>query len=435
MPDLANIVMIDCHDLGRHLGCYGRHTVVSPNLDALAQRGILFEKSFCTAPQCSPSRAALYTGRYPHANGMMGLAHNPFSWRMHDDEIHLARYLQDVGYITTLVGGQHVTGRTEADVKNLGFHGFVPGGKAKEAGPNAQRFIQEYRDDAPFFLNVGFDEPHRNEKHQYNVEQPETSKGAAVPPYLPDIPTAHKEFAELQGMIRDMDAAVGLIVQALAANNLMENTWLIFTTDHGLAMPRAKCTLYDAGNETALIMYWPGGGLAGGKRFNEMVSHVDLVPTLLEALGLPVPEKLHGRSYWSLLQGGSYQPRDHVFMEKTFHTAYEPMRGIRTARYKLIVNLEVDIAINVPTDIQHSPIYPAMMDDITRHRPHIELYDLESDPLEKHNLAGLPRAAETERDLKQALLKWMRETDDPILQGPVASPYYAKALEMLKGDF
>ena len=134
------------------------------------------------------------------------------------------------------------------------------------------------------------------------------------------------------------------------------------------------------GIETALLMHWPGGGLVGGRRIPQMVSHVDVLPTLLEALELPAPRRLQGRSFWPLLQERAYEARDVIFCEKTFHTAWEPMRGLRTEGHKLILNLCQDVALNVPTDIQRSPVYPQMLEQIAAQGPGVALYDLEADP-------------------------------------------------------
>src|SRR5919198_171031 len=109
MPGRPNVLFLTCHDLGRHLGCCGRATVGSPALDALADSGVRLAHSFGTAPQCSPSRAALHAGRYPHATGVLGLAHHPFDWELAPDEQHLARRLREAGYATALIGIQHVT--------------------------------------------------------------------------------------------------------------------------------------------------------------------------------------------------------------------------------------------------------------------------------------------------------------------------------------
>ncbi len=428
-----NIVIIDCHDLGRHLNCYGHTTVTSPNVDRLAAGGVLFENSFCTAPQCSPSRASLYTGRYAHSNGMFGLAHDPFNWRLHDDEVYLARYLKDAGYDTALFGIQHVTGYTNEDVGVLGFDMYDRQSFARtEAGPNAAAYIAQHNGERPFFVNVGFVEPHRLDKGAFiSIYETDDDKGVEVLPYLPDTPEGRQELAQLQGMIHQMDDGVGIILDALADNNLLDNTLVIFTADHGLALPRAKCSLYDPGIEIPMIWSWSGGGISGGKRLTETISHVDFVPTVLDILDLPVPERLHGRSYRALLQGGEYVPREEIFAEKTYHTAYEPMRSIRTDTHKLIVNLEVDLRVNLPGDIRWSKFAPAMHDQILGHRPHVELYDLKADSHEQHNLAGHPEVAEIERDLKQRLYAWMQATDDPLLNGPIPSPYYAETLRRL----
>ena len=429
---MTNIVLMDCHDLGQHLSCYGNTSVSSDNLDQLARDGIRFANSFCTAPQCSPSRAALYTGRYPHNNGMMGLAHHPFSWRLHDDEIYLAEYLQTAGYETVHIGIQHVTDWNENAVKALGFDHALPAHLASEVADNAIKFLEQSHE-RPFFLILGFFEPHRDSTGGFKVAPPDDSKGVTLPPYIPDTPEARNEFSELQGMIKQMDTAVGQIMATLRHLNLLQNTWVIFTTDHGLAMPRAKCTMYDAGIQTALIMYAPALQIEGGRIIDSLVSHVDLVPTILDTLELPIPENIQGKSYRAVLQGEKQATRDAIYAEKTFHTDYEPQRMIRTQHHKLIWNAEVDI-INVPADIMHSPIYPQMVDVLTVERPPFELYDLQSDPNEVDNLAGKPEYATIENNLRQRLLAWMQETSDPLLDGPISSPYYARAVKQLKAN-
>lgn len=428
---MVNIVMIDCHDLGRHLGTYGWQTVPSPNLDALAHRGLRFDNHYCTAPQCSPSRAGIYTGRYAHANGMFGLAHPPFNWRLHNDEIHLARYLQRTGYTTIQIGFQHVTAHDETAVRALGFDDVWMSDDADTVSERAAAFLSDAPQ--PFFLNIGFNEPHRDSEGLFKQAPPDRSRGVETPPYLPQTPEAEAEFADFQGVIGKMDRGVGRIVEALKASGRLANTWIIFTTDHGIAMPRAKCTLYDPGIETALIMYAEPLGLVGGRTINELISNVDLVPTILEMLDIPLLDRIQGQSFAPLLRGEAYQPREQIFAEKTFHTAYEPQRAIRTQRYKLIWNAEVDI-MNVPGDIMRSPIYPQMIEQITAERPPLELYDLRDDPLEQHNLVDDPQYVNIREELRKSLLNWMQTTDDPILNGPITSPYYRHAVSLLHGE-
>ena len=426
---MTNLILIDCHDLGQHLGCYGWTSVPSPHLDALAAAGVRFLNGFCTAPQCSPSRAALYTGRYPHANGMFGLAHPPFAWRLHAGEMHLARHLQQAGYLTAQIGVQHVTGHAAASVQALGFDQVTP---ADSAAAIAERTVAwlEQAPRQPFFLNIGFPEPHRDARGRYQQMPPDASRGVQVPPYLPPSMAARQEFAELQGVIGALDTAVGRIWQAVQATGLDDDTWLIFTTDHGLAMPRAKCTLYDPGLQTALIMVAPAFGLTGGRVYDELISNVDIAPTILEMLELPLPTSLQGHSFAGLLRGEAYTRRTHLFAEKTFHTAYEPQRGVRTERFKLIWNVEAGI-VNVPGDIMRSPIYPEMIEELVIERPPFELYDLAADPLERVNRSDDPLYAEVFAELRRLLWQWMTETGDPLLAGPVASPFYQRGRRAL----
>ena len=424
-----NLVLVDCHDLGRHLACYGHPTVPSDALDAFAADGVLFEQAYCTAPQCSPSRAALYTGRHAHHVGMLGLAHPPFDWRLRPDARHLARYLADAGWHTAHVGVQHVIRDTPEHVRSLGFaHHAASHADAATTATAAVDVVRHAT--VPYFLNVGFLEPHRDRRGRFLDQPPRDERGVEIPPYLPDTPEAREEVAQLQGAIAAMDEGFGRILAAIARRPDRDDTWVVFTTDHGLALPRAKATMYDAGIGVALIMRWPARGLVGCRRSRALVSHVDLLPTLLEGLGLAVPEGLHGRSYWPVLRMEADTHQSLVFAEKTFHTAFEPMRAVRSERHKLIANLEVDI-MNVPGDVLRSPIAPRMVDEIVRERPPLELYDLEADPHERDNRIDDPALAAVAADLKRALVDWMRATDDPLLRGPVASPYRHAAMAAL----
>src|SRR5262249_11276626 len=138
-----------------------------------------------------------------------------------------------------------------------------------------------------------------------------------------------------------------------------------------------------------------------------------------------------GKSFWSLLQHNAYIARTEVYAEKTFHTYYEPMRAVRGDHHKLVVNFEVSTRVDVPTDIRQSPIYPLMQSEFDDVRPPVELYDLGDDRWERHNLAGSAEYADVESDLLLRLRDWMRSTRDPLLDGPVASPYYTDVRALL----
>ena len=423
-----NILLITCHDLGRHLGCYGWGSVPSPTIDGLAKEGVQLTNSFCTAPQCSPSRAALLTGRHAHSVGVLGLAHSPFNWRLEPEQNPFAQRMQQIGYATALIGAQHVT-RYE-DLPELGYDHWSGVAPAPEIAHRAADYLTSATETTPFYLEVGFEEPHR--PYDWGGATPHNAQGVDLPPYIPNAPPAVADFAALQGAIRVVDRAVGAILERLAVLGLAENTLVIFTTDHGLAMPRAKCTLYDPGIETALLMRWPAAGVSGGRRIQPLISHVDVVPTLLQALDVPLPSRLHGRSFWPLLQGRPFHARDAIFVEKSFHTAYEPMRAMRTDTHKLIVNLESGSRYDVPDDIRRSPIYPLVVDQIAGERSHVELYDLARDPLEQDNLAGYPEVSGVQADLRRRLWQWMEDTDDPLRYGPPRSPYFERSHSWLQ---
>jgi N-sulfoglucosamine sulfohydrolase len=178
-----------------------------------------------------------------------------------------------------------------------------------------------------------------------------------------------------------------------------------------------------------MIVRWPAGGLAGGTTVGAMVSNVDVLPTLLEVTGVPLPANLHGISFLPLLRGAAAVPRDAVFAEKTFHSYYDPMRAIRTRLHKYIRNFETSFSVEVPGDVQLGRIYRTELQRyVSAVHPEVELYDLATDPLEQCNLAGQPEVAAIERDLDARLWRWMEETDDPLLEGPVPSPAYRRSL-------
>jgi len=427
---LPNVLFLTCHDLGKHLGCYGQQSVHSPALDTLAQEGAIFDQSYCTAPQCSPSRAALHTGKHAHSVGVLGLAHAPFDWHLPPDQMHNARRLREAGYETTLIGMQHVTRDDVGSLYALGYDNIFPVEPAPNIAGSAKRFLEAHaHSKRPFYLEVGFFEPHR--PYDWGESEPDSSMGVNLPAFVPHGPEAIADFAALQGMIHTMDDAIGTILTALEENGLAQDTLVLFVTDHGLAMPRAKCTLYDPGIGTSLIMRWPSQGVSGGIRYSELISHVDVLPTLLQAIGIPVPGNLHGRSFWPLLRGEPFEPNEEVFVEKTYHTAYEPMRGIRTSTHKLILNFEVGLSFDVPGDVCQSPIYPLMIDQLVKERKHVELYDLVQDPGEIVNLSGRLEMTAVESDLIERLRRWMELTDDPLLRGPISSPFYEDSRRFL----
>ncbi|MFZ5823549.1 MAG: sulfatase [Bacillota bacterium] len=414
-----HILMIISHDTGRHLGCYGA-AVRTPNLDRLAAEGIRFEQNFCVAAQCSPSRGSLMTGRYPHKNGLIGLAH--LGWSMNEDEVCLPQYLTQAGYETHLFGFQHEV--PKGRVERLGYQHFhpTPHNFIHEVAPLVEEFLAARAagaDEPPLFLMVGVEETHRN--FAQPIYTPDDPAEVVVPPYLPDAPGVREDLAWFQGTVKALDEGVGRILKALADAGLAEETLVVYTTDHGIAFPRAKGMSYDPGLETALIMRWPGR-IQPGTVQRRMITHLDFLPTLLEAVGAPRPQNLDGESYLPLLGGGECQTRDSFFLEMTWHDRYNPHRGIRTERFKYIRNFDPDATlVYVPLDIHSGPAGTALPPSFyDKTRPVEELYDLANDPLEQQNLAGDAAYAEVLADLRMRVQRWMEQTNDPLLKGPVA---------------
>jgi arylsulfatase A-like enzyme len=205
----------------------------------------------------------------------------------------------------------------------------------------------------------------------------------------------------------------------------------VLTTDHGIAMPLAKGTLYDPGLETYLMLHCPGRW-AGGSRYDELISNIDVLPTLLDACDIEVPERVQGRSFLPLLDGGVYRPNEEIFAEKTFHGSYDPMRCVRTDQYKYIRYFEKSSLHPVPGDIAFHGAYRELPPERFRRTAEEELYDLHADPNETTNLVEDPDCADLVQQMRARLARWMRETDDPLLEGPVASPYYRRAVAQMR---
>ena len=457
MDNRHNILLVHCHDLGVYLHCYGAPTVRSPHLDAFAEQGVRFANSYCTAPQCSPSRASIFTGRYPHNNGVMGLCHANFAWDLHPDERHLAQILHEggrtsvrpsrgtasAGYGTEAVGIIH---ETKSGAERCGYERHVDEARASAATDAAVERLHHFSQnpDRPFFLSVGFVEPHRNpSRHRldhmgFRSDEfgPDAQLGVDVPGYLRDTEGTRTELAELQGAIHHVDTQFGRLMAAVADLGLDETTLVIFTTDHGYAMPRAKCSLYDPGIAVAFILRWPARtGWHGGLVRDEMISNIDYLPTLLDLLEIPIPGNVQGRSFAPLLDGAPYTPRDEIFAEISHHDYYSPRRCIRTKSHKLIVNFSSAPRFMDPSQSWRPRSDTALEgNNVLKGHDNIELYDLRQDVWELNNVADEPGYWATRRDLMTRLRRHLVETEDPILQGAITPPFHWKALELLEQE-
>lgn len=433
-----NILLIHCHDLGQYLGCYGRD-IETPNIDAIAENGALFENHYVTAPQCSPSRSSLMTGRYPHSNGLMGLAHD--EWKLHADEITLPEYLNKYGYETHLFGLQHLTetpGRLGYDCihsnENLSPE-VSPSNQAVNRAVNIaeklENFLENNSFQPPLFLSVGVFETHRlrvdDQQYGFTDEIYESANPAAIdlPAFLPDKPAIREDLANMHGMVSALDTAVGKIIDALNSSSIAQETFVVFTTEHGISFPRAKGSCYDPGIEAALLLQYPGV-IDSGVRYDEFISNVDLVPTFLELLDKPIPKQIQGRSFFRLLTNGEYSPRNQLFSEMTWHDQYNPVRAIRTPKYKYIRCFWHLPSVYLPDDIILSKSGRELSDLHAGRRPYEQLYDITNDPLEKVNLANDSEYTPICNHLQERLNHWMKKTEDPLLDGPVLPSDYEK---------
>ena len=408
-----NILYLNSHDTGRYVQPYG-NAVPTPNIQWLADQGVMFRNAFCAAPSCSGSRAALLTGTYCHNNGMMGLAHRGFA--LYDYGHHIVRTLRRAGYHTELIGEQHVS--AAPDLLGYDVVHEIPNTTVSSVAPVA---IDALAGDMPqpFFLSVGFFETHRSFFAPSSVRDRVYS---LPPPFLPDTPEIRQDVAAYKASARSLDHGIGSVLNALHENQLDRDTLVICTTDHGLAFPTAKASLLDRGIGVMLMMCGPG--MPPGAAHDELVSQIDVFPTICEIAGIERPPWLQGRSLVPLVSG-SEQPgtRTEVFSELTYHAAYEPQRAIRTDRFKYVRRFD-DYPRPILPNCDDSPSKDAYLGRGWAERPvpRETLHDLFFNPGEGRSLIDDPSYAPVLRDLRGRLERWMEDTADPLLDGPVPAP-------------
>jgi len=436
MPDTRlNIIYFVCHDLGRQLGCYGR-PIESPNIDGFAARGVRFNKAFCNAPACSPSRGCAMTGQYSHTNGLMGLVNG--GWSLPESRRTIVDCFNDAGYETAHVGLQHERWSSQANRYQVeGFGGGEDESFSSEFVENAVdravAFLESRRGaDRPFYLNIGTREVHGSGwqgpacqlSYRTEVYGSVPLEEVHVPPYMPDFPPIRRELAKFQGCIRFFDRRLKTLFDAYEELGYADNTVFVFTTDHGISGQRAKGTIYDPGVEIALLVRLPGGR-AAGMETDHLIQNIDLAPTLLEAAGADVPDTMQGRSFWPLLAGEDYAPHEAIFIERNYHGGFDPMRAVRTDGFHYIRNFDPKAKRAwLPWEVKevresYDRWYDELWPEPTEGRAAEELYDLQSDPNEFTNVAGEAKYADVRKDLAARVDSWMRETDDPLLKGPI----------------
>jgi arylsulfatase A-like enzyme len=407
-----NILYLHSHDTGRYVQPHG-YGVPTPHIQRLAEQGVLFRQAFCAASTCSASRACLLTGQYAHSNGMLGLAHR--GWSLNDYNHHVVHTLHDLGYHSVLIGEQHISKRPDV----IGYDQVIKIATTR-ASDVAPVTIDVLRNPPgrQIFLSVGFFETHR----EFFRPAPGEDRYVQPPPNLPDTPQTRSDMAAFVASVRSLDDGIGAVLAELSELGLDEDTLVICTTDHGMAFPGAKTTLTDRGIGVFLIVRGPGG-FEGGKVKDALVSHIDLYPTICDLLEIDAPAFLQGESLMPLVRAERETIRDAIYAEGTYHAAYEPQRAVRTSRWKYIRRFDERNA-PAPVNTDDSPSkdlwLAAGWADQTLDAE--QLYDLLFDPNEVRNLAAEPSARPVREELAAKLQSWMRETADPLLDGPVPPP-------------
>jgi len=414
-----NVLLYVVDDLGMDLaGCYGNPAVRTPGMDELAKDGVRFTQAHCTTASCSPSRSVILTGKYNHATGQYGLAHGYHHFVSLPNAVSLPVLLREAGYRTVCAGKFHV------EPEPLYHFDEYLKGDAPAQMAEACRPIIADEGDKPFFLYFCPAEPHRPFRREGSAAV--NPKDVVVPPYLPDIPECREELAAYYGSIERCDSGLPRLIQILKETGHWKDTLVIFISDNGAPWPGAKTTLYDPGTRLPCIVRNPFEKKQG-RTCDAMITWADITPTILDFAGaLKDPEAFHGRSFLPVLGEKHTDGWDEIYGSHTFHevTMYYPMRSIRTRRHKLIMNIAHPLEYPFASDLWESKTWQAVMNrdikvygkrrvDAYLHRPEFELYDLENDPDEIHNLADDPGHAELLRELQEKIKAFQERTKDP----------------------
>jgi len=436
-----NIVLMVSDDHGLHTGKYGYDSIRTPNLDRLASEGVRFTNAFCTTASCAASRSVILTGQQNHTNGTYGHTHGRHHFACFDDVQTLPALLNRAGYHTARVGKRHY-----APMDIFPFQeGFPPTKFERDDVRMSEACRELVRTDRPFFLYWCSMNPHRgggcieshpcrpdrfgNPPKDYPDDSEETFRDAevSVPPFLPDLPEVRAELAQYHQSVARLDRGIGRLVEILKEEDRYDNTVLIYVSDNGMAFPGAKTNLYEPAMNLPLIVRSPLHS-ARDATCDGLVTWADLTPTVLDFAGaLSDADPLHGRSFRRIIDEASPSDwREEVFASHTFHeiTNYYPMRVVRRKRYKLIWNIAHALTYSSASDLWRSATWQGALKagletygrrplEAYLHRPRFELYDLQEDPDEVHNLASSAKHAGLLESLCESLRGFQETTKDP----------------------
>jgi arylsulfatase A-like enzyme len=408
-----NFIIVVADDMAwDDCGAYGHPRIRTPNLDRLAREGMRFDRAFLTTSSCSPSRASILTGRYPHATGAPEL-HMPLP----PDRRLLTEALRDAGYYTAAAGKWH-----------LGNPAKVKFNLVREGGPpsGADFWLPTLRErpkDQPFFLWLASLDPHRPYR-QAPVPRPHATTDVVVPPFLPDTDVVRQDLADYYDEISRFDANVGLVLEELEAQRAARDTFVLVLSDNGRPFPRCKTTLYDDGIRTPFIVRFPGR-VKPNTVTRSVVSSIDIAPTVLELAGAKASPTFQGQSFARVLTNPKAKAREYAFAEHNWHDYRAFERGVRSERYTYIRNWLPELPGTPPADAVSSTTFQQMrtlrdqgkLNDAQRScfiapRAAEELYDVQHDPHSLHNLASDPKLRPVLERMRKALAAWEQETGD-----------------------
>ena len=438
-PNKWNVLLILTDDHGAHLGALGTPGLRTPRIDQLAREGVLFSNAFAATASCAPSRCSILTGAYPHSNGvwrnvLLGMIPVPPAARdvvgVHRDVPTLVEILNQAGYVTGITAKYHLNPPSKFD-----FQHKIPIPKQRPESYRAAvgKFIQD-AGGRPFFLMANTTFPHRPfRSHLFPTDvAPVNPDETQPPPSIPDLPGVRQDWADYLTSIQCADAITGAILDALRESGQERNTLVLFAGDQGPAYVRGKATMYDLGIRVPLIVKGPG--IAAARDTKNLVSLIDLAPTVLDYLGIDIPSTVQGASLRPLLEAKSGAPwRSLIFAEHNSHGLKEiyPVRSVYDGRFHYLRNLMPEREYAFIADARDAgpqwdnnafeptlaakeqfPIQYELLQATIR-RPPEELYDRVSDPHEMHNIAADPRFAAALGRLREAMNQWMRQTNDP----------------------
>lgn len=443
-----NILLLISDDHGiDQLGCYGNTVIQTPNLDRLAEQGIRMNNAYAVAASCSASRGAILSGMFPHQSGQYGHNHNWHHFSYFDWVESMPQLLKQQGYQTACIGKLHVGPDTLLPFDYRVYEEEIMMNRdVKTMADKAGELFNQDKD-KPFFLLMGYSDPHRMPhgwsdmpgienwdgfgNHQdYPGVEPVVYKpeDMPVPGFLNDTEAVREELAEMYQSISRMDKGIGMVLDQLEKSGRLENTLIIYISDNGIPFPGAKTTIYDSGVRMPMIVSYPGISNKGGET-NAMISFTDILPTFLDWAGADKPEyELPGRSFLTAMTEKDPAGWNEVMMSHTFHeiTMYYPMRALRNKKYKYIVNLFPELEYPFATDLficktwqdilknNRSTMGKRKVKDYLK-RPAEELYDIVNDPAESVNLANDPAYAEVLQEMRDQLHKRQTDTKDPWL--------------------